>query len=102
MVFGRAVADKLAQLGIHALVVGRNEERGEKTIAAIRAAGGQARLHFDLTFGMLRVPVKSRDARVELGDGHVDILINNAGGLSVSARRMKRARSRSTRSIRST
>jgi NAD(P)-dependent dehydrogenase (short-subunit alcohol dehydrogenase family) len=39
---GRAVANKLAQLGILALVVGRNEERGEKTIAEIRAAGGQA------------------------------------------------------------
>ena len=26
---GRAVANKLAQLGIHRLVVGRNEERGE-------------------------------------------------------------------------
>ena len=37
---GRAVADKLARLGIHAVVVGRNVERGEKTIAEIRAAGG--------------------------------------------------------------
>jgi short chain dehydrogenase len=39
---GRAVARKLAQLGIHVLVVGRNVERGEKTIAEIRTAGGQA------------------------------------------------------------
>ena len=39
---GRAVANKLARLGIHTLVVGRNEERGEKTIAEIRAAGGKA------------------------------------------------------------
>jgi NAD(P)-dependent dehydrogenase (short-subunit alcohol dehydrogenase family) len=37
---GRAVANKLAQMGVHALVVGRNVERGEKTIAEIRAAGG--------------------------------------------------------------
>jgi NAD(P)-dependent dehydrogenase (short-subunit alcohol dehydrogenase family) len=28
---GRAAANKLAQLGIHVLVVGRNVERGEKT-----------------------------------------------------------------------
>ena len=30
---GRAVANKLAQLGIHVVVVGRNEERGERTVA---------------------------------------------------------------------
>ena len=28
---GRATANKLAQLGIHVLVVGRNAERGKKT-----------------------------------------------------------------------
>lgn len=39
---GRAVANKLAQMAVHILVVGRNVERGEKTIAEIRAAGGQA------------------------------------------------------------
>jgi NAD(P)-dependent dehydrogenase (short-subunit alcohol dehydrogenase family) len=31
---GRAVANKLARLGIHVLVVGRNAERGEKTLNA--------------------------------------------------------------------
>ena len=35
---GRATANKLAQLGIHVLVVGRNPRRGEKTVAEIRAA----------------------------------------------------------------
>src|SRR5579862_3072853 len=39
---GRAAANKLAQLGIHVLVVGRNAERGEKTVDEIRAAGGKA------------------------------------------------------------
>src|SRR6266700_2392429 len=34
---GRAAADKLAQSGVHVMVVGRNVERGEKTIAEIRA-----------------------------------------------------------------
>jgi NAD(P)-dependent dehydrogenase (short-subunit alcohol dehydrogenase family) len=38
----RAAANKLAQLGIHVLVVSRNRERGEKTVAEIRAAEGQA------------------------------------------------------------
>ena len=75
---GRAVANKLAQLGIHPLVVGRNEERGEKTIAEIRAAGGQA----DFISSDLRDASSARQVArraIELGNGHVDILINNAG-----------------------
>jgi NAD(P)-dependent dehydrogenase (short-subunit alcohol dehydrogenase family) len=75
---GRATANKLAQLGIHVLVVGRNPERGEKTVKEIRAAGGKAEF----------IPSDLRDASsarqlarraVELGGGHVDILVNNAG-----------------------
>ena len=62
---GRAVANKLAQLGIHTLVVGRNEERGEKTIAEIRAAGGQANfISSDLRDAS--VPVTSREERSSL------------------------------------
>jgi NAD(P)-dependent dehydrogenase (short-subunit alcohol dehydrogenase family) len=75
---GRAVASKLAQLGIHTLVVGRNEERGEKTIAEIRAAGGQA----DFISSDLRDASSARQVArraIELGNGQVDILINNAG-----------------------
>ena len=38
---GRATANKLAQLGIHVLVSGRNTERGNRTVQEIRAAGGK-------------------------------------------------------------
>ena len=75
---GRAVADKLAQAGIHVMVVGRNVQRGEKTIAEIRAAGGKA----DFISSDLRDAASARavaEKAVELGGGHVDILINNAG-----------------------
>jgi len=75
---GRAVANKLAQLGMRVLVVGRNLERGEKTVAEIRAAGGQA----DFISSDLRDAASAREVAkraVELGNGHVDILINNAG-----------------------
>jgi NAD(P)-dependent dehydrogenase (short-subunit alcohol dehydrogenase family) len=75
---GRAVANKLAQMGVHVLVVGRNVERGEKTIAEIRAAGGQADfISSDLRDASSAHQVARR--AVELGNGHVDILINNAG-----------------------
>ncbi len=75
---GRAAAKKLAQLGIHVVVVGRNPERGEKTVADIRAAGGTA----DFIASDLRDAASARQVArraVELGNGHVDILINNAG-----------------------
>lgn len=75
---GRAVANKLAELGVHVLVVGRNAERGKKTIAEIRAAGRQA----DFIAADLRDAASARQVAskaVELSDGHVDILINNAG-----------------------
>ena len=39
---GLATAKKLAQLGIHVLVVGRNAERGKKAGEKIRTAGGNA------------------------------------------------------------
>ena len=75
---GRAVANKLAQLGMHVLVVGRNLERGEKTVTEIRSAGGQA----DFISSDLRDAASARDVAKRaavLGNGHVDILINNAG-----------------------
>ena len=75
---GRAVANKLAALGIHVIVVGRDVERGKKTVAEIRAVGGKA----DFISSDLRGAESARElARkaIELGNGHVDILINNAG-----------------------
>ncbi len=75
---GRATAVKLAQLGIHVLVVGRNAERGKKTVDEIRAAGGMA----DFISADLQDAASARAVArkaIELGNGHVDILINNAG-----------------------
>ena len=56
---GRAAADKLAQSGVHVMVVGRNVERGERTVAEIRAAGGKP-ISSRPTFAMLRAPERSR------------------------------------------
>jgi len=75
---GRATANKLAQLGMHVLVVGRNVERGEKTVAEIRGAVGKA----DFISSDLRDASGAREVAkraLELGNGHVDILVNNAG-----------------------
>ena len=75
---GRATANKLAQLGIHVLVAGRNAQRGEKTVAEIRAAGGKADfISSDLQDASSARQVAKR--AVDLGAGRVDILVNNAG-----------------------
>src|SRR5207302_8214407 len=75
---GRATANKLAQLGVYVLVVGRSAERGKKTVDEIRAAGGKA----DFLASDLRDAASAGEVAnkaIELGNGHVDILINNAG-----------------------
>jgi NAD(P)-dependent dehydrogenase (short-subunit alcohol dehydrogenase family) len=75
---GFATAKKLAQLGIHTLVVGRNAERGKKAVEEIRAAGGKA----DFISSDLRDAASAREVAkmaIEFGNGYLDILINNAG-----------------------
>src|SRR5438045_5198543 len=75
---GRATANKLTSLGSNVLDVGRNSQRGDNTISEIRAAGGEA----DFISSDLRDASRAREVArkaIELGKGHVDILINNAG-----------------------
>ena len=75
---GRATAIALAARGAHVLVVGRDEQRAKDVVAEIEGSGGSAT--FKLTS---LVDLKSARDLVEwatlAGDGHVDILISNAG-----------------------
>jgi NAD(P)-dependent dehydrogenase (short-subunit alcohol dehydrogenase family) len=75
---GKATANALAARGAHVLVGGRDATRGEAVVASIRASGAEA----DFVAADLSSADSARDlARraTDLGGGHVDILINNAG-----------------------
>jgi len=75
---GRATAERLGAQGMHVIVSGRHEERGETVVAAIRAAGGTA----DFVRADLRDADSARALAAEalrIGDGRVDVLVNSAG-----------------------
>jgi NAD(P)-dependent dehydrogenase (short-subunit alcohol dehydrogenase family) len=75
---GRSAALSMARLGAHVVLSGRDAARGDQVVAAIRADGGRA----DFVAADLGDEDSARQlARraTELGDGHVDVLVNNAG-----------------------
>ncbi len=75
---GEATAIALAARGAHVLVVGRNEQRAKDVVAEIESEGGSAAYRLT-TLSDLESAQKLVDWATEAGDGHVDILINNAG-----------------------
>ena len=75
---GRATAVALAARGAHVLIVGRDEQRAKDVVAEIEGSGGSAT--FRLTsLSDLESAQDLVEWATEAGDGHVDILINNAG-----------------------
>jgi NAD(P)-dependent dehydrogenase (short-subunit alcohol dehydrogenase family) len=75
---GRAVAKELAGRGAHVVLTGRDADRGEQAVAAIRAAGGTADFVKADLGDEASARALARQAE-ELGGGHVDILVNSAG-----------------------
>jgi NAD(P)-dependent dehydrogenase (short-subunit alcohol dehydrogenase family) len=75
---GRATAIALAARGARVLVVGRNERRAKDVVAEIEGGGGSATYRLT-TLGDLESARDLVQWATEAGDGHVDILINNAG-----------------------
>lgn len=74
---GRAAADRLATLGAHVLISGRDRARGERAVGEIRERGGKADfLSADLVDETSARTLARR--AVEIG-GQVDILVNSAG-----------------------
>jgi NAD(P)-dependent dehydrogenase (short-subunit alcohol dehydrogenase family) len=69
---GRETAKLFARRGATVVVTGRNDERGEQTVAAIVAEGGQA--------AFLAADMNDVESVRQLADqvGDVDVLVNNA------------------------
>ncbi|HUZ17125.1 MAG TPA: SDR family NAD(P)-dependent oxidoreductase [Spirochaetia bacterium] len=74
---GRWVASKLAALGATVLVHGRNRERGERVVADILNAGGNAAF-YAADFASL-AQVRMLAATLQRDFRSLDVLINNAG-----------------------
>ena len=75
---GKATAIALAARGARVLVVGRNEQRARDVVAEIEGGGGSATYRLT-TLSDLESALDLVQWATEAGDGHVDILINNAG-----------------------
>ena len=75
---GRATAVALAARGAHVLIVGRDEQRAKEVVAEIEGSGGSAAFKLT-TLGDLDSARELVEWATDAGDGHVDILINNAG-----------------------
>src|SRR6478735_5475435 len=77
-VLGGALADGLAAAGAKVAVLGRNAERGQARVNAIRAAGGTA--EFFAADSMDKASLKDAHEAVNEVLGAPSILINAAGG----------------------
>jgi NAD(P)-dependent dehydrogenase (short-subunit alcohol dehydrogenase family) len=74
---GRAIAEAFAREGARVALTGRDDARGQATVEAISAMGGQATfIRADLG-SLSEVRWLARQATATLGE--VDILVNNAG-----------------------
>jgi len=77
-VLGGALAEGLAAAGAKVAVLGRNADRGEARVKAIRDAGGVA--HFYSADAMDRGSVKAAHEAITASLGGPTVLVNAAGG----------------------
>jgi NAD(P)-dependent dehydrogenase (short-subunit alcohol dehydrogenase family) len=74
---GRVVADQLAAGGAHVVISGRDLARGQAARAALTECGGIAEF-ISADLAEVNDVRRLAERALELGEGHVDIVINNA------------------------
>src|SRR6202023_3512498 len=78
---GRATADIMAREGAVVVAVDNNEERLDRTVTELRAAGGRA--HARLCDALDAAEVDRTVAAVAQEFGAIDILVNAVGGRTI-------------------
>src|ERR1700760_1489960 len=79
---GEATGIALAARGAHVLVLGRHEQRAKDVVAEIEGSGSRATFRLT-TLSDLESAQDLVGWATEAGDGHVEVLINNAGSSRV-------------------
>jgi len=79
---GRGIALGLAEAGAAVAVLGRNDEKNQRVLSELKAIGGPSvAIKLDLT---QRAALQPALDRVETELGAIDVLVNNAGTVSLS------------------
>jgi NAD(P)-dependent dehydrogenase (short-subunit alcohol dehydrogenase family) len=76
---GKLVAQRLAETGAHVLLHGRSREKGQRTLAEIRAATGSDRLEFHLADLSSLIEARGLAEMVAARHEKLHLLVNNAG-----------------------
>ncbi len=77
---GREVAQRVAALGAHVIIHGRNAERGAEVVQSITASGNGSATFYAADFGSIAA-VRAFAATIKRDYQKLDMLINNAGVL---------------------
>lgn len=81
---GKISALELACMGATVIVVGRNPQKLNATVADIRAAAGHERVYGEQADLSLMAEVRALARRIEADYDRLDVLLNNAGGIFTS------------------
>lgn len=76
---GRVTALKLAQIGGHVILIGRNSAKGERVIDDIKRISGNRNVEFELADLSAQNDIRALAERLNDRLPHLDVLVNNVG-----------------------
>jgi len=78
---GRAASFALARMGAHMVLVGRDRQKAESTVAQIKAQTGNGQVEYLLADMSVQAEVRRLAEEVRSRYPRLDVLLNNAGGV---------------------